>query len=101
MSVKSVIEKIVETELVRRVEAIGGIAEKVRVVGRRGFVDRLVVLPGGIILFVEVKRPKGWRISHHQRKHHEAYKKRGCRVVILRDVSEIDALLFDALLSLP
>ena len=45
-------EAAVERELVRRVRALGGLCEKVRVAGRRGFFDRLVVLPGRVI-FVE------------------------------------------------
>ena len=46
MTVKGVRENVVEEELVRRVRAIGGIAEKTTVIGRRGFFDRVVVLPG-------------------------------------------------------
>ena len=93
MAVKSVVEKVVEEELVRRVEAAGGVAEKVRVIGARGFFDRLVVLPGGNILFVELKRPKGGRVSHHQHARHEKYKKLGARVAIVRSLREIDSLL--------
>jgi len=52
-------EAAIETELIMRVRALGGIAEKTTVIGRRGFFDRVVVLPGGRVVFVECKRPKG------------------------------------------
>jgi len=42
----SVKESVVEDYLVSQVEAMGGVAEKVTVIGSRGFYDRLVVLPG-------------------------------------------------------
>ena len=44
--VVAVKESAIETELMRRVDAAGGVAEKVTLLGRRGFYDRLVVLPG-------------------------------------------------------
>jgi hypothetical protein len=40
-------ESAIERELCERVAAAGGRAEKVTVIGRRGFFDRLVILPGG------------------------------------------------------
>ena len=55
-------ESVVETELVKRVRAIGGICEKTRVIGRRGLLDRVVVLPGNRVVFVELKRPVGGRL---------------------------------------
>ena len=40
----------------RRVKDIGGIAYKFVSPAHRGVADRLVVLPGGVVWFVEVKR---------------------------------------------
>jgi len=86
-------ENVIENELVRRVEAAGGMAEKVTVIGRRGFFDRLVVLPGGVVVFCEVKRPRGGVFSMHQIQRHKAYRSLGVVVAIVRNSADIDRLL--------
>jgi len=52
-----VTEKQVEQYLVKKVRDLGGIAYKFTSPGRRHVPDRLVLFPGGRILFVECKRP--------------------------------------------
>jgi hypothetical protein len=39
---------------------------KVKLDGQRGFPDRLIVLPGGRVAFVELKRPGGGVVSVQQ-----------------------------------
>lgn len=46
----------------------GGRCEKLVNVGFAGFPDRTVLLPGGKVIFVETKRPKGGRYSALQDK---------------------------------
>ena len=53
------LEKAVEAALVRRVKVLGGLCEKFVSPGRRSVPDRLVTLPGGRIIFVEIKAPGG------------------------------------------
>jgi hypothetical protein len=55
-------EADVERHLVRLVEKAGGKAYKFVSPGRAGVADRLVVLPGGRVWFVELK-VKGGRLS--------------------------------------
>ena len=86
-------ENVVEEELVRRVRAAGGVAEKVTVIGARGFFDRLVLLPGGRVVFVEVKRPCGGVISPHQILRHARYETLGAAVAVIRNSADIDRLL--------
>lgn len=50
-------EKIIEQHLVKAVKNSGGIAPKLVSPGFDGMPDRLVLLPGGKIGFVEVKTP--------------------------------------------
>lgn len=50
-------EKIIEQLLVKAVKNSGGIAPKLVSPGFDGMPDRLVLLPGGKIGFVEVKAP--------------------------------------------
>jgi hypothetical protein len=47
----------VEQDLVTWAEAQGGMALKIKLENQRGFPDRLVILPGNRIVFVELKRP--------------------------------------------
>jgi hypothetical protein len=94
MAVKlSVRESAIERELVQRVQAMGGRCDKVRVIGRRGFFDRLVVLPGGVVKFVELKRPRGGKLSEHQRKWANDYRILGLVVALVICSEDIDALL--------
>jgi len=89
----SVKESAIERELVERVAARGGICEKVMCVGKRGFFDRLIILPGGRVIFAEIKRPRGGRISPHQRQYYDLYKSLNVAVAFVRNQADIDALL--------
>ena len=51
------LERTVEKYLVKRVKEAGGMAPKWVSPGRSGVPDRIVFLPGGRIIFVEVKAP--------------------------------------------
>src|SRR6478609_6738751 len=85
-------ETVVEEALVKRVEALGGSAEKVRVIGRRGFFDRLVVLPGGRVVFVECKRPRGGVLSEHQVQRHKTYRALGATVALIWTLGDIEQM---------
>jgi len=50
-------ERKIETMLVKQVKAAGGMALKLISPGMAGVPDRIVLLPGGRILFVELKAP--------------------------------------------
>lgn len=50
-------ESGLERRLVREVERIGGAAPKFVSPGNRGVPDRLVILPGGRTVYVEMKAP--------------------------------------------
>lgn len=51
------VEKYIEQKLVNEVKAAGGICPKLVCPGTDGMPDRLVLLPGGRVAFVEVKAP--------------------------------------------
>jgi hypothetical protein len=86
-------ESAIERELVDRVGHAGGRAEKVTVIGRRGFFDRLVLLPGGRVVFVECKRPRGGIVALHQREYAERYRALGVAVALIKNSADIDRLL--------
>jgi len=51
------LEKNIESALVKRVKELNGLCEKFTSPGRRSVPDRLVTLPGGVVIFVELKSP--------------------------------------------
>lgn len=62
------LEKEIEQKLVAVAKKYGGRCEKLVNVGFAGFPDRTLLLPGGFVIFVETKRPKGGRYSALQNK---------------------------------
>lgn len=50
-------ESLLERRLVREIERIGGLAPKWTSPGQRGVPDRIVILPGGRTVYVEMKAP--------------------------------------------
>ena len=87
-------ERAVEAELVARVEALGGLCEKVMCVGKRGFFDRLIVLPGPRIIFAEIKRPRFSRVAPHQQKYYDTFRALGVvDVYFVKNSADIDRLL--------
>lgn len=61
------LERDIERALVGMVKRHGGLCLKWVCPGWSGVPDRVVLLPGGRVLFVEVKRPKGGRLSELQK----------------------------------
>lgn len=60
------LEKDIERDLVRMVKTHGGLCLKWVCPGWSGVPDRIVLLPGGRVVFVELKRPRG-RLSQLQK----------------------------------
>lgn len=53
------LEKDLEAKLVKAVKAMGGRCLKWVCPGNRGVPDRIALLPGGRVVFIEMKRPQG------------------------------------------
>lgn len=87
------IEKKVEDYFVACVEALGGVAEKTASPGKRGYFDRVAVLPGGRVIFAEIKRPKRSRTAAHQMLRQRVYKALGAEVVLIKSFADVDRLL--------
>lgn len=60
-------EKALEKKLKKEVEKLGGLCLKLVTPGFTGIPDRLVLLPGGKVWFVEVKKPKSGKLSERQK----------------------------------
>ena len=85
-------EKAIETKLTQAVKRKGGLCPKFVSPGWDGVPDRIVLLPGGRLAFVEVKAP-----GEHMRPL-QVYRKRqlealGFLVYCLDDPAKIDKLL--------
>lgn len=61
------LEKEIEGKLRSMVRDHGGMCLKWVCPGWAGVPDRIVLLPGGRVIFAELKRPKGGRLSERQR----------------------------------
>lgn len=90
-----IMEKDVEAYFGRVVKKHGGYAFKWVSPGSRGIPDRIVLLPGGRIYFVELKRPDG-RPSELQKAWAKKIRPLGFTVFFLfskQQVAEFDRLL--------
>ncbi len=61
------LEKEIEKKLRTMVESHGGLCLKWVCPGWLGVPDRIILLPGGRVLFAETKRPKGGKLSAMQK----------------------------------
>ena len=75
-------EKAIERKLIAAVRKRGGLALKLVSPGYAGLPDRLVLLPGGHLAFVEVKAP-GKQPRPLQLRRHEQLRRLGFRVYVL------------------
>jgi len=85
-------EKIIEKKLIQAVKAMGGLAPKFVSPGFDGMPDRIVLMPGGKIGFVEVKR-KGESPSPLQVSRHGLLRRLGFKVYVLDDEEKIGGIL--------
>lgn len=85
-------EKQIEQKLTMSVKAMGGIAPKLVCPGFDGMPDRLVLLPGGHIGFVEVKAP-GRKPLPLQLARHKLLLRLGFQVFVLDDEKQIGGIL--------
>lgn len=81
------LEARLETSFYDGVRRLGGLCEKIAPT-RAGIPDRVVLLPGGRIFFVELKTLDG-AVRAVQRVWHQKAKDRGTEVVILRGAREV------------
>lgn len=81
-------ERSIEAVLVRLVRDRGGLAIKLGGAWGRGLPDRLVLLPGGRMRFVELKAPGG-RVSPLQRLYHRRLRELGFCAEVLDSVEGI------------
>lgn len=87
-------EKQIEQSLIKAVKNMGGIAPKFVSPGFDGMPDRIVLLPYGVMVFVEVKAP-GKKPRPLQVSRHGMLRRLGFKVYILDDMDQIGGILDD------
>ncbi len=87
-------EKEIETKLTVAVRQRGGMAPKFTSPGHSGMPDRIVLMPGGHMAFVEVKA-SGKKLRPLQMARHRHLRALGFAVYILDDASQIGGILDD------
>lgn len=85
------LENGVERYLCQRVQESGG--QAVKLDSKTGLPDRLIILPRGVVLFVETKRPKGGVLSPAQLVWLSMLGRLGHVAVSVRNKEEVDKLL--------
>lgn len=85
-------EKFIEQKLVQETRKVGGLALKFVSPGFAGVPDRILLMDGGRVAFVEVKAP-GKCPRALQRSRHKLLRRMGFRVFVLDDADEIPRIL--------
>lgn len=87
-------ESTLERYLVRAVQAEHGVCWKWSSPGITGVPDRICIMPGGIIIFVELKTPAG-RLSPRQKKVIQTIEILQANVRVVYSKKDIDLLMSD------
>lgn len=85
-------EKTIEQKFREAVKAVGGVAVKFTSPGWDGMPDRLVLLSGGRMAFVEVKAP-GKKPRPLQEARHRMLRRLGFKVYVLDDEGQIGGII--------
>jgi hypothetical protein len=88
------LEKEVEGNLRDMVKRNGGLCLKWVCPGWSGVPDRIILLPGAKIIFCELKRPKGGRISRLQQWWRDKLRALGFMVLYVYDHDQVEYLEF-------
>ena len=85
-------EKMIEARLRDGVKALGGVAYKWVSPGNAGVPDRMVVLPGGVVHFIELKR-EGGKLTRMQKVQQERLRARGANCATVYGLSGVKTYL--------
>lgn len=94
-------EQAVELHLCATVKAAGGLCIKLNPFSMRGIPDRLVLMPGGMLVFVELKKPKGSKFEPLQERWHDKLRTLGFIVSVCYTKQQATALVEQACSSCP
>lgn len=84
-------EDTVERHLRRRIKLLRGLCIKIRLLP--GWPDRIVLLPGGRLVFFELKRPKGGKFEPRQERTHDMLRRLGFAVWVANTKEQINTII--------
>jgi hypothetical protein len=87
------LETKLEDRCCAKIEARGGVALKLSILGVRGFPDRTALMPEGRVAFYEFKRPRTGRVSAQQVRWRAVLSKLGYNVYVIDNDADFDAAL--------
>lgn len=85
-------ESVIETYLVKRCKAIGGVAEKFTSPNKRAVPDRICQFKGDLIVFVECKAT-GEKPTEAQKIDHDRRRARGHDVWVIDSIEEVERFI--------
>lgn len=91
------LEKDIERKLTGMITKYGGRCLKWVCPGWTGVPDRIILLPGGRIYFIELKRPKGGKYSKMQDWWRDTMNELGCNYYRIKNAA--DLALFEIVLQ--
>lgn len=86
-------ERDIEGRLGRVVSERGGLCLKLDSSAKKGIQDRLVLLPGARVFFVELKRPDGGRVSVLQAVRRTQIRRMGFPALVIASQAELDKFI--------
>lgn len=86
------LEREIEEQLRRMVGKHGGMCLKWSCPGWAGVPDRIILLPGGLVIFAETKRPKGGHLSALQAWWRDRLTGLGFTSVVVWNETDVNAL---------
>lgn len=86
------LEKDIEKKLTAMVHRNGGLCLKWVCPGWSGVPDRIILLPGGRVIFCELKRPKGGKLETLQKWWRTRLEGFGFLSVVVKNAEEVDQL---------
>ena len=86
------LESDIEKWLVKSLKSLGCVADKFVSPGNTGVPDRLIIIPGGRVMFVELKTDQG-ELSKIQKWQIRRYQTVGAEVRVVRGLKDANALV--------
>lgn len=80
----------IERKIVDAIKSKGGLCLKWVSPGYTGVPDRIAILPGGRILFIEVKKPGTGRLSPRQKRVGDLLRTLGCTVLVVDKMEDLN-----------
>ena len=90
-------ENALENKIVRYVKSVGGRALKLILAAESGFPDRTILLPNGIVLFLEIKKKRGAKVYPMQEAWQERIQHRQITSEFVDDFDKAKSIIDDAL----